>query len=93
MQSNRKLICSPSAQDRKKTPAPARKHNINRWGFHLETLEIYLAEANYNIAIKRVLSASCEKKSTRYSPGKRNKKFRSAPAHYTTNIHIHSIAV
>lgn len=34
--------------------------------FHLDTLEIYLAEAIYNIAIKRVLSASHEKKSTRH---------------------------
>lgn len=88
MQSNRKLICSPSAQERKNTPAPARKHNINIYGFHLETLEIYLAEDIYNIAIKRVLSARHEKKSTRYSPGKRNKKFRSACTHTIPQTYI-----
>jgi len=57
-------------------------------------LEIYLAVAIYNVAIKRVLSASHEKKLTRHSPEKRNKKkkFRSAHAYYITDIHINSIA-
>lgn len=88
MQSNRKLICSPSAQERKKTPAPARKHNINMYGFHLETLEIYLAEAIYNIVIKRVLSESHKKKSTRYSPEKKKIKNSGQHTHTIPQIYI-----